>query len=43
MLLEREGKLARGNALEQARKLRKRLAGRRFSDVVKMIREDRER
>ena len=43
MLLEWEAKLARGDVLEQSRKLRKRLAERKFSDVVEMIREDRER
>ena len=43
MLLEREAKLVRGDVLEQAGKLRNRLAGRKFSDVLEMIREDRER
>lgn len=42
-LLEQDTRLAHGGVLEQARKWRRRLAGREFSDVVTMIRSDRER
>ncbi len=42
-LLEQDTLLAHGGALEQARKWRKKLSGREFSDGVAMIRTDRER
>ena len=42
-ILEQEVRLVKGSQLAKAATWRKRFSGRKFSDTVKMIRQDRER
>lgn len=42
-ILEQEARLAKGSSLVSAEKWRKQLRGRKFTDTVKMIRQDRQR